>query len=121
MNDLELKLQEALATIAVQRERIEQLEAANTNIAPSNGTLYKLFRQYMVNDAGITTTDLKNWIESYIQKAIDRVLSQIDVAEIINRRIVRCVEEAVKAEGRAAWDRKLRDQNVTITLTQREE
>lgn len=48
---------------------------------------YKMFRNFMVNELGITREDIRSWTEEAIASEVRKLVGQIDVEGLIKRNI----------------------------------
>lgn len=50
---------------------------------------YKMFRNYMANELGITKEDIKQWTIEAVEASVQRQIGQIDVEGIISSTLKR--------------------------------
>lgn len=62
---------------------------------------YKLFRQYMTNELGITRTDIEAWVKEAVSAEVQKLLGQIN----IERRVEIEVNSAVRNLFTASYGR----------------
>jgi len=60
---------------------------------------YKEFRNYMVNELGITRQDIEAWTKQSTANEIEKILSGLDVKEMVSGAIKRCAYDAVNSGG----------------------
>jgi len=48
---------------------------------------YKMFRNFMVNELGITRDDIKQWTKEAVKEVAEKQLGQINVDEIVNKHL----------------------------------
>lgn len=46
---------------------------------------YKMFRNFMYNELGITREDIKTWTKEAIHERVDKLVGQMDIAGIATR------------------------------------
>ena len=57
------------------------------------GEKYKLFRNFMVNELGISKEDIKDWTESAVRETAKKAIGQIPISTIIKREVQRHEQE----------------------------
>ena len=67
---------------------------------------YKEFRNYMVNELGITRQDIEAWTKQSVAFEIEKILGQIDFEGIVTNTIKEKVKQEV--EGTNSWNRDAR-------------
>ena len=83
---------------------------------------YKLFRNFMVNELGISRDDIKEWTMQAIQETVVKALRGIDVEKLVYEKAVRAFNNNV-AYGNLEKDlyakalRKLLDEKLDLQIT----
>ena len=56
---------------------------------------YKMFRNYMVNELGISKQDIEAWTKEAVSAEVKKLTGQIDIDSLIETQIKRVVREAL--------------------------
>lgn len=70
---------------------------------------YKLFRNYMTNELGITKEDIQQWTMDAIQKEVAKQLKGRDLGDLANDAIRKEAHKAVWGTGFANQGKDLRE------------
>jgi hypothetical protein len=60
---------------------------------------YKMFRNFMVNELGISKDDIKDWTMRSVSKTVDSTLSGMDLEKLMNAAIEREARKLVGGSG----------------------
>ena len=60
---------------------------------------YKLFRNYMVNELGISRDDIKEWTEQSVAETVEKILRQYDIKKYVENAAERAINQK-----RSLWD-----------------
>ena len=86
---------------------------------------YKLFRNYMVNELGISREDIKEWAMQAVKEAVEKELRGLNLEKLINDVADRQLHYSFSNYGQtkellAAAIYKLAAEKVDLTIRQKE-
>ena len=75
------------------------------NRTDKNNDKYKMFRNFMVNELGITRQDIEAWTKQAVANEISKIIGQINVSEdrmieLASKEIQRTVKDALGHNNR---------------------
>jgi len=77
---------------------------------------YKLFRNYMVNELGISRDDIKEWTIQAIQETVEKELRGFDVKALADRFVGRLLDNSYDVKN---WTRAAFNEIITTQLRQK--
>jgi hypothetical protein len=105
-----------LILVATQmNERIAQLESALTPKLNADA-VYPLFRQYMANDLGIGSDEIRAMINQYMDIALPKLLGQMNIEGDVHSEVRKITYNTVLSEARAAWRERLSNTKMEIRV-----
>lgn len=86
---------------------------------PTRLTLYNVFRQYVANELGINSSQIKEWIKESVTQHVDKLLGQVNITDRIKQNIEQKVNNnftsIMREEMRAALNARINSLHITIT------
>jgi D-aminopeptidase len=74
-----------------------------------SGAKYKMFRNYMTSELGITRQDIQAWVDRSVRDEVVKKINGIDLESIVTREAKRLAVEAVNGSSWGAAGKALRD------------
>ena len=60
---------------------------------------YKMFRNYMVNELGITKQDIETWTKESVAVEVVKLVGQFNVEDMVRDAIKSCANTAINGKG----------------------
>jgi hypothetical protein len=82
-----------------REEEIESKGESNMSNENKNGehpSKYKMFRNFMYNDLGITKEDVKEWVREAIADEVERLVGQIGIDNMVARGVREIISDKMR-------------------------
>jgi predicted transcriptional regulator len=53
----------------------------------NTGNKYKMFRNYMANELGITKEEIKEWAKEAVEESVKKLMGQMNISGLIDQKI----------------------------------